>query len=266
MDIALVSYINTRPFLDGLQAHFTEEEARLHLMPPADCARYLAQGRCDIALIPAGALPAFRGQDIHLLPDYCIGANGQVESVFIFSQRPIEQLDTLRLDPHSRSSNGLARILLQHHWRRDLALIQPTERDFAHIAGATGAVVIGDEAVRLWLSGRYAYAYDLAEAWHDFTGLPFAFAVWAYRPGQLRPSQIQALGAALEAGIQQPLDSAARWAGFYDLPPDFSRRYLSECIDYRFDAPKHRALARYIRLLTALPELPTSVQTQKRTV
>lgn len=262
MDIALVSYINTRPFLDGLQAHLDPEETHLHLMPPAGCARYLAEGRCDLALIPVGALAAFRG--IHLLPHHCIGANGQVESVFIFAQQPIETLDTLRLDPHSRSSNGLARILLRHHWRRELALVQPDSRDFAPIGGRTGAVVIGDEAVRLWLSGRYAYCYDLAEAWKALTGLPFAFAVWAYWPDRMHPAQLQAVEAALEAGIQQPLDSAARWAGYYDLPPDFSRRYLAECIDYRFDAPKHRALALYTRLLAELPVLsPTLSQTPR---
>lgn len=251
MDIALVSYINTRPFLDGLQAHFSPEAARLHLMPPAECAQYLGRGQCDLALIPVGALSAFRG--LHLLPHYCIGANGQVESVFIFAQRPLAELDTLILDPHSRSSNGLARILLRHHWHHDLALMQPASRDFARIHERTGGVVIGDEAVRLWLSGEFAYCYDLAEAWKALTGLPFAFAVWAYRPGRLSPAQLRALDAAFATGTAQSLDSAARWAGFYDLPPDFSRRYLAECIDYHFDAPKHRALALYTRLLQALP-------------
>lgn len=255
IDITLVSYLNTRPFTDGLEAHLPPDMARLHLMPPADCARDLAAGRSDIALIPAGALPGLSG--IRLLPHHCIGADGPVASVCILSQCPIEEVQTLLLDPHSRSSNGLARILLAHHWQVDPMLVPLERRDFGRIAGRTAAVAIGDEATRI--RDRYAYVYDLAGEWKQMTGLPFAFAVWAYRPGRFHEGELDLIDEALTAGVRQAASSAARWADYYDLDPVFAHRYLTHYIDYRFDAAKHRALELYLRLLQGL-ETPVAAQ------
>ncbi|TAE47798.1 MAG: hypothetical protein EAZ89_16910 [Bacteroidetes bacterium] len=244
-DIALVSYLNTRPFMDGFEALVHDKEVRFHLLPPADCAHALETGRCQMALLPSGAIPGLPG--IHLLPDYCIGANGKVDSVFIFSQRPLSELDTLLLDPHSRSSNALAQILLRHHWRKDLNLVVPDERPFDLIGGSIGAVAIGDKAIRM--RPRFAFAYDLAAAWKEMTGLPFAFAVWAFQPGKVSPAVIEKLTRAMSYGVSHVRESAERWAAHFQLSVPFARKYLSESIDYRFDAPKHRALHLYLQLI-----------------
>lgn len=245
MKIALVSYINTRPFMDGLSAAFSPQDLQLDLRPPMECAQSLLEGNCDMALIPVGALGQFKG--IELLPDYCIGADGPVESVYIFSQQPIETLETLYLDRHSRSSNGLARILLQHLWQVRPDIRMPKGKNVSHIEGATGGVVIGDYAIRV--RERFAYRYDLAEAWRELTGLPFAFAVWAYHPARVDPTWLDPLQAAMGQGVAQALDSADRWADFYKIPPAFAKHYLQNCIDYSFDAPKHQALALYLNAL-----------------
>src|SRR5439155_1001911 len=42
--------------------------------------------------------------------------------------------------------------------------------------GTTAGVVIGDRALEQRLTSPYIY--DLAEAWRNFTGLPFVFAAW----------------------------------------------------------------------------------------
>jgi chorismate dehydratase len=41
--------------------------------------------------------------------------------------------------------------------------------------------VIGDPALLLQTRQAYPYRYDLGQAWKDWTGLPFVFAVWAAR-------------------------------------------------------------------------------------
>ncbi|MEO1451600.1 MAG: menaquinone biosynthesis protein [Bacteroidota bacterium] len=251
MKIALVSYINTRPFMDGLSAAFSPQEVQLDLRPPAECARVLAEGQCDMALIPVGALDQF--SDIRLLPDYCIGASGSVESVYIFSQQPIETLDTLYLDRHSRSSNGLARILLRHHWGIAPEIRMPAEKNVSLIHGHTGGVVIGDYAIRV--REQFAYRYDLAEAWQALTGLPFAFAVWAYHPDRVDPRMLTPLQTAMGVGVDNALKSASRWADFYKIPRDYALHYLTNCIDFRFDAPKHQALELYLGALRSLTEV-----------
>jgi len=64
IDIALVSYINTRPFMDGFEAKIKDREIRFHLLPPVDCATHLHQGKCQMALLPVGALAQFKNISI----------------------------------------------------------------------------------------------------------------------------------------------------------------------------------------------------------
>src|SRR5690606_9689892 len=68
-------------------------------------------------------------QEYHYIGDYCIGSTDYVDSVFIFSTKPIEEINTLLLDKQSRTSNGLARILLKHYWKRDVEVVTEGEAD-----------------------------------------------------------------------------------------------------------------------------------------
>ncbi|MCI4670202.1 MAG: menaquinone biosynthesis protein [Bacteroidia bacterium] len=249
--IALVSYINTRPFIDGLERFFDEHEVQLHILPPSACARALKEGRVDMALMPVGALVNF--QHISLLSNFCIGGNGPVNSVFIFSEVPISSIDFLYLDPHSRSSNGLARVLLKHHWKKDVPFQMLPERPFDVIKGRHAGVIIGDQAIKC--RGNYAYEYDLSEHWKKMTSLSFPFAVWGYDAAKLNPVFLSKIEEALEWGVAQRRESAIKWAAHYGIPEDFAIPYLMRDIDFKFDYPKHKALHLYQHALTSLPQL-----------
>lgn len=249
MNIALVSYINTRPFLDGLEAEFGDgEEVHLHLLPPSDCARALFDGQADLALIPVGSIPL--GPKLNLLPSWCIGADGPVESVFVFSQKPIEEIEQVWLDRHSRSSNALAQILFAKHWNKEVRWLEPANKHFDQIDDTTAGVVIGDEAIRI--KDTFAYQYDLSEAWKEMTGLPFAFAVWAHVPGRFDESSIARIETALETGVNQRIQTAQKWAKHFGMSAEFAEHYLTECIDFEFDSAKHEALELYLSLMNEL--------------
>lgn len=250
LKISLVSYINTRPFIDGIESEFSEDEVSLRLLAPSACATDLLSGNCDIALIPVGSLPDFHR--LRLLPDYCIGAKGPVESVFLFSQKPVETLHTIILDRHSRTSNALLRILLQLHWKRNVEIVHPEKAHFDQIYGHTGGVVIGDQAIRI--RDQYQYAYDLSAYWTQLTGLPFAFAVWAYHPDKINAEQIRRLKTALGRGVERREKSAEKWAAEYNIPLNFARVYLTKHIDFCFDAGKHKALNLFLSKLQSLPD------------
>ncbi|MDX1909230.1 MAG: menaquinone biosynthesis protein [Bacteroidia bacterium] len=247
MDIALVEYINTRPFMDGLESGLTDPDIRCHLMPPAACAQALRTGAAQVALIPVGALPDLPG--IQLLPGYCIGADGPVHSVFLVGKTPIGQWDHLVLDSHSRSSNALATVLLRRYWKTELPAYQPDTRAFHLIKDKTGGVIIGDEAIRM--RHLYPYVYDLAEVWKTLTGLPFVFAVWAYRHESCPPAVLDRIVACLGEGVAQAEASARRWASYYGLDPVFARMYLTRYISYPFDQAKQEALALFQQWMKA---------------
>ncbi|MBX7243444.1 MAG: menaquinone biosynthesis protein [Bacteroidia bacterium] len=245
MKIALVSYINTRPFMDGLTRFFSDEECSLQLLAPSACAKSLKERAVDMALIPVGSLPDF--SNILLLPDFCIGADGPVNSVFIFSRKPIEEVNHVILDRHSRSSNGLAKILLRHFWKKTPEYSFPEEKHFDKIENDTAGVVIGDKAMKL--KGHFEYVYDLSEYWKKMTGLPFAFAVWAYYEDAFTPEQIRRISKALAYGIDQSNNSALKWAEHYGFTPESALLYLTKDIQYHFTKERNEALELYLSLL-----------------
>ena len=246
--VALVSYFNTRPFIDGLNHWFGKDEIELLEVPPSQCAVELKNGTCDIALLPVGSLVDFEG--VKVLKDHCIGADGKVDSVFLFSEVPIKQTTGLVLDSHSRTSNGLAAILMQHYWEHEIPYIAPEGERFSQIKENACGVAIGDKAYAV--RNEYAYVYDLAEIWKRFCGLPFAFAVWAYREGSLEEAQRERFRAALEWGRSNRRKSAQKWAEAYHYTPEAAEKYLGDSISFEFDSAKHEAMKMYFNLLQDL--------------
>jgi chorismate dehydratase len=248
MRITLVSYLNTRPFIDGLQHFFSSEEISIQPLPPSECAVSLLHKDAEMALIPVGSLLDF--PNIHVLPNYCIGADGAVNSVFLFAQQPIESIENVLLDPHSRSSNGLTKVLIKHFWKKEVNYIVPTEKHFDAITGNTAGVVIGDKALKI--REKYAYVYDLSEYWKKMTGLPFVFAVWAYYAEEVPAEILPRLDEAFEYGVLNRRESAISSAEEYGIELNHAINYLENDIKFHFTAARHEAMALYLKLLAAI--------------
>jgi chorismate dehydratase len=134
--VSAVSYTNTLPFLQGIKSASVREDMDLTVDYPAECARKVINDEADLGIVPVEALLYIPNPQI--IGDYCIGSEGAVDSVFIFSNKPIEEVETLRLDHQSRTSNGLARILLKNYWKRDVQLVNSDDAD--------AYVLIGDRS------------------------------------------------------------------------------------------------------------------------
>ncbi len=238
--ISAVSYTNTLPFLYGLRHAAVREMVSVTLDVPSTCAHKLIHGEADLGIVPVAALPDIPHAQI--VSDYCLGATGAVNSVFIYSEKPVGAIETLRLDGQSRTSNALARILLRHHWKNDSVELVDGEAD--------AYVEIGDRT--FGKQHAHPYVYDLSWHWQEFTGLPFTFAVWvANKP--LEPAFVHAFNDALAYGLSQ------REALIAELPAriDFDyRQYLMENIDYQFNEEKKRAVARFLTLMETLEVQP----------
>jgi chorismate dehydratase len=241
MRLAAVSYLNTKPFLEGLRLDAAMADLEVVEAVPAECARLFLSEQCDVALVPAAAL--LQLPKAHLLERWCIGAAGQVDSVYIFSQVPIGQVTHLIPDTHSLTSNLLARVLLAEHWQQPVTLLEGADWQTG-IAGTTAAVVIGDKAVQA--RHAYAYKYDLAAAWQAHTGLPFVFAVWVYWPHRVPLATRKALEHAFELGLRQRRAVAEKWATQFGLSTLEALHYFEHSISYELDGPKQAALASFL--------------------
>jgi len=122
-----------------------------------------------------------------LLPNLAISCDGAVRSVALFSKRPVERLDgaTVLLSASSRTSVCLLELLCKEVWRirPRFAQARAEAADLKDLATLPhdGVLVIGDAALMLAAAKTYPYRTDLGDAWKDWTGLPFVFAVWAAR-------------------------------------------------------------------------------------
>jgi chorismate dehydratase len=175
ISISAVSYTNTKPFIYGLQHTDFVQKINLSLDNPTDCAQKLIDNEVDIGLIPIAAILNLK--EWHIVSDYCIGAVGAVNSVFIFSNCEIHDIQILQLDPQSRTSNNLAKVLLKNFWKAEHLTISDHAGDYSESTDPNTAFVqIGDRT--FGKKDRYPFVYDLAEEWQKFTSLPFVFAAW----------------------------------------------------------------------------------------
>ncbi|MCZ4223039.1 menaquinone biosynthetic enzyme MqnA/MqnD family protein [Pedobacter rhodius] len=166
--ISAVAYTNTKAFIYGLKHSDILNKIDLSLDIPSDCAAKVISGEVDMGLMPVAAIPLVPNANI--VADYCIGSDGAVNSVFIFSDVPVEEIKTLRLDSHSRTSNNLAKVLLKFYWKQEVEFT-------ADPAAKTDAMVlIGDRT--FGKKDDFAFAYDMGQEWKNFTGLPFIYAAW----------------------------------------------------------------------------------------
>ena len=166
--ISAVAYTNTKAFIYGLEHSDIINKIDLSLDIPSDCAAKVISGEVDMGLMPVAAIPLVPNANI--VADYCIGSDGAVNSVFIFSDIAIQKVKTLRLDSHSRTSNNLAKVLLKFYWKLDVEFTTDP------LIKTDAIVLIGDRTF-----GRkedFSFVYDMGQEWKNFTGLPFMYAAW----------------------------------------------------------------------------------------
>jgi cyclic dehypoxanthinyl futalosine synthase len=228
--VACVGYTNSWP----LTRHLDPEMFDVSGSVPSEAARKLSSGEADVGLIPVASL--FSDGDYRVVPGLALGCDGAVGSVLLVGETPISEWESVALDGASRTSVVLAQILLAGPLGRPDLKVYPVDPGTPafHAQGKTGAVVIGDAARNL--PDRLTTRVDLGQAWKDWTGLPFVFAVWAGRP-DLPHEAIDGLRRSAAEGL--PERSSA---------PVEDRTYLTEQMRYDLDDRALMGLRRFAAL------------------
>ena len=167
-----VSYLNTKPLIYGFEKGLMNESVELVIDYPSKIAGQLINNEIDIGLIPVAVIPELQASNI--ISDYCISCDGAVASVCLFSDVPLNKIETILLDYQSRTSVALLKILLKNHWRITPRLVQSVEGYEKDISGTTAGLGIGDRARVKRLHSKFIY--DLGLAWKEMTGIPYVFA------------------------------------------------------------------------------------------
>ncbi|MFO0321413.1 MAG: menaquinone biosynthetic enzyme MqnA/MqnD family protein [Bacteroidota bacterium] len=193
---SIVNYYNTTPFLFGLNNSAIKNDLQIELDVPSVCAQKIKNNKVQIGLVPVAILPEL--SSYHIFTEYCIGAKGKVDSVKLFSEKPLDQLTHILLDHQSKTSIALVQILNKYFWKKKLQFVNAPAGFEEQISDTIGAVIIGDRTFGLT---KYPYQIDLAEEWTMYTNLPFVFAVWVSNI-LLPPDFIEKFNQALSLGVK----------------------------------------------------------------
>jgi predicted solute-binding protein len=290
--IATVPYANALPLIWGI-------EKRLQYLEPSQMADMLRRGELDGGLVPVAEVLAHDGYEI--LDGCAIASDGEVKSVLMAYEPPIEKLTSVAIDPASRTSVLLLKVLLKEMHGISPQFVRladdaegrasrvvrlgtskfgvqalacsesgtgkqaeawtPNRRPSSPSLPPSACLLIGDRALKfLWTqealpANRRLQILDLAAAWKQLTGLPFVFAVWAFRKSLLDAETANMLRTAKANGLAHIEDLVA------SKPADqhaFWREYFTKNIRYVLGENEKRGIEKFRELLEKSGEKTTS--------
>ncbi|MEO8852670.1 MAG: menaquinone biosynthesis protein [Ginsengibacter sp.] len=241
--VGAVSYLNTKPLIYGIEKGMIKDEADLLIDYPSKIASMLLEDEIDVGLVPVAIIPEMK--EYHIISDYCIGSMGKVASVCLFSEVPLDKIETILLDYQSRTSVALLKVLIKDFWKIKVAFENTSGNYQTKISGTTAGLVIGDRALQQRKISPFIY--DLGEEWEKFTGLPFVFAAWISNK-KLDADFIKHFNEANGFGLNR-IDEVVSQNPYdvFDL-----HHYYTDCISFEMDQEKKNGLASFLKKIPVM--------------
>lgn len=237
--VGIVNYLNTRPLIYGLERPPISEMIELTGNYPSKLAEQLLNDEIDVGLVPVAVLKKM--PEYHIVGDHCIGTEGEIASVALFSEVPLQEIRRVYLDYQSRTSVALLKYLMKESWGIDPEILQAENELYRDaITGTTAGLVIGDRAFEQ--RRRSTFIYDLGSEWRAITGLPFVFAVWASKK-ELPAGFVEEFNRANALGLRH-IDEIAAAASdhLFDM-----KKYYTLHLSYSLDERKQRSMELFLR-------------------
>ncbi|HOS47778.1 MAG TPA: menaquinone biosynthesis protein [Bacteroidia bacterium] len=244
LNISVVSYLNSLPFVAGLEQEKIKQQYNISKDIPSICAEKVINGSADIGLMPIAMLPKVKGGNV--ITDYCISANGEVGSVLLVSNDPLEEIEVITKDNESRTSVTLARILIENHWKKEVTWKEESDH-FLDLQKNEGLVIIGDRALKY--SSQFKYVYDLAGEWKKFTGLPFVFACWIANKA-IDNEDIKNLNESFSEGLKHRNEIAKKIETGH--PTISTLSYLKEYIKYDLNEEAKKGMNLFLEMMNQI--------------
>jgi len=232
---------------------------------PAKLNAALANGTIDVGAISSFGY-AEHFEHYYILPDLSVSAQKKVRSLYLFSKRPLEELNgaKLRMTNTSATTVNLVKIIFQKFLDFQVTYESHAPNLAEMMQDAEGAVLIGDEAIVEYRNNKTYHSYDLAELWYRFTGLSMTFAVWAVRKEAIRQNEslMRDVHSAFLESKQRSLANleplVADVVGKIGGEPAFWFEYFRG-LCYDFNKKEQEGLAYYFACATELGLLPGPV-------
>lgn len=263
--IGRIDYANCTPLFMQLEKRLPITTTEIVHGVPAGLNSKLASGEIDICISSSIEFARHAG-NYCILPGHCIGSDGPVKSVLLFSNRPVEELggEELLVTSESATSVILLQILLAKRWGLSECSLRVSSQPWQEaLQQASGLLLIGDRALQAASAGGARYCYDLGMEWKELTGLPFVYALWLINrtSSQGKDADLKAFNLMLNHArdcIQCDADQLAAqapesaWFGTQPLAD-----YWRKAITYRLDEAHLAGLEQFYRFAAELSLVPT---------
>ncbi len=258
LHLGVVPYLNVKPLIWNIEALAPGLEVIAAV--PRDLTAMLDAGQVDVGIIPVAAY--FHHPGYSIVPGISIACKGEARSVVLFSKVPVEQISSVLLDRSSLSSIALFRVLLREHFQISPVLTLSEEPiscfPLSKESSCDAFLIIGNAAMQV--QEPFPYRYDLGEAWHQLSGLPFVFAFWGVREGQHLRGFDRVLVRSKQDGLKHLADIARAESQHLNIPESLCYQYLSRNMQYDLGECELRGIRRFQELLAAQGLCPPHVE------
>lgn len=259
--IGAVSYLNTKPLVEGLDELANDFEIVFDL--PSRLADRLHRGGLDVALIPSIEVIA---HEYSILSDACIACRGEVWSVKLMCRNDKFQIESLALDEGSRTSSALAKIILAQKFDTHPELLPLDIKADWRESKADAVLIIGDRAMNA-SDSRFPFEYDLGKLWYEWTGLSFVFAVWAGREsGRCTSADLDRISVVLSAARDQGIANIASISELnaeqYGLSLEECQTYFNDHLHFNLGQREKMGLEMYYRYASRMMLIQNPKQLQ----
>jgi len=192
LNIGRIPYANLYPIFYYLDNKCNRSEYKYVKGVPSKLNQLLREGELDIS--PSSSIEYLKNKNRYLvLPWFSISSSGPINSIFLFSNYPMNELGgkKIAVTSESATSTALLKIIMKEFLFMKCSFEPVTRGSVKSLLSEFSAVLhIGDTAMaeaRKVKSGsvsvtkKETYIYDLGEFWYQYTGLPFVYALWVVR-------------------------------------------------------------------------------------
>jgi chorismate dehydratase len=269
--VGRIRYINCYPVYGAIERQIVPLAGTLVDGVPTQLNRLMASGELDVSVVSAVEY-ARDATRFLLLPELGITSDGPVRSVVLFSKRAPSDLGGHKVvvSRSSMTSVALLELLFEHVWHCRPEFV-PGDAELSDVARFDeepheARLVIGDAALKLFddstrggaWAQRYPWREDLGQAWKQWTGLPFVFAVWVAQrttPVHDALAAHASLIASRDWGLQHLDQLAAQASLTSGVPRDTCLEYFAG-LDYRLSYPHLAGLTEFFRRLVLAGRVP----------
>lgn len=262
-----IQFLNCMPLYYGLVKKRVLSEVTLIKGTPTELNNMLVEGQLDISPISAFQYGKHY-KELELLPGITVSSDGEVQSIFLISKIPINELDgkKVALTNTSATSQNLVKIILKEKYNITPEYFQSPPLLRNMLMEADAALLIGDAAIEAcYNKPQGLFFYDLGEEWKAMTGQKMVYAVWAVRRDYAKDNPeavvkiIKAFNESMEYSVKNAEEIAAEIAKYESYSEEYLINYF-RTLEFNFSPCHQNGLSTFyekLTLLDLLPELPT---------